>query len=154
MRLRDLMPAGVSAWVMAAIVVAGQAAPRVNVDRSGLTMKGYDVVAYFTDGRPVEGSPAFTTSWRGATWRFASAANRNAFVAAPEKYAPQFGGYCAWAVSRNYTADIDPASWLIVDGRLVVNYSPGVQKQFLKDRDGNLAKADANWPALSRTNKE
>lgn len=154
MSVRDLVVGTAGAWVVAAVVVAGQAAaPRVNVDRDGLTLKGYDVVAYFTDGKPVQGSPAFTTSWRGATWRFASAANRDTFVAAPEKYAPQFGGFCAWAVSRNYTADVDPAAWRIVDGRLVLNYSLSIRAQFEKDTAGNLAKADANWPGLSRTTK-
>lgn len=127
-----------------------QPASRWNTDRSGLMARGYDVVAYFTEGRPVRGTAEFEHAWDGARWRFATAANRDAFAAAPQKYAPQYGGFCAYAVSRNYTADGDPQAWTIVDGRLFLNYSLSVRATWLKDRDANIAKGDANWPALSR----
>ncbi len=114
----------------------------------GVAIDGWDPVAYFTDGKPVEGSKEFGHEWNGATWRFASAAHRDLFAQAPEKYAPQYGGYCAWAVSQGYTADIDPQAWKIEDGRLFLNYSLDVQKKWATDIPGNIAKADANWPKL------
>ena len=113
-----------------------------------LAVKGYDVVAYFDDGKPVEGSAAHEVQWNGATWRFASAATKAKFVAAPETYAPQYGGYCAWAVSRNYTADADPHAWKIVDGKLYLNYNAKVQSGWSEDVPGNITKADAHWPKL------
>ena len=114
----------------------------------GLALDGYDAVAYFTDGKPVEGSKEFTTDWSGATWRFASAAHRDAFVKEPAKYAPQYGGYCAWAVSQNSTADADPEMWTIVDGKLYVNYDKKVMEKWKLDIPGNIVKADRNWPKL------
>jgi hypothetical protein len=92
------------------------------------TAKGFDPVGYFEQNRPVKGSPAFTHQWHGATWQFESARTRNLFVSNLEKYAPQYGGYCAWAVSNNYTAAIDPEAWNIVNGKLYLNYSRNVQK--------------------------
>ena len=128
----------------------GQPVSRRNTDRSGLMARGYDVVAYLTEGKPVRGTAAFEHSWDGVRWRFSSAANRDAFAATPQKYAPQYGGFCAYAVSRNYTADVDPEAWTVVDGRLFLNYSLSVRAAWLKERDANIAKGDANWPALSR----
>ena len=114
----------------------------------GVAIDGWDPVAYFTDGMPVEGSKAYSFDWNGATWRFASAAHRDLFAQAPEKYAPQYGGYCAWAVSQGYTADIDPQAWTIDHGRLFLNYSLDVQKKWAADIPGNVAKGDGNWPKL------
>lgn len=114
----------------------------------GVAIDGWDPVAYFTDGRPVEGGKDYVHIWNGATWRFASAAHRDLFAQAPEKYAPQYGGYCAWAVSQGYTAGIDPQAWKIEDGRLFLNYSLEVQKKWTADIPGNIDKGDANWPKL------
>jgi YHS domain-containing protein len=114
----------------------------------GVAIDGWDPVAYFTDSKPVEGDKAYSFDWNGATWRFASAAHRDLFAQAPEKYAPQYGGYCAWAVSQGYTADIDPEAWKIEGGRLFLNYSLDVQKKWAADVGGNVAKGDANWPRL------
>ena len=86
--------------------------------------------------------------WKGATWRFASAANRTAFEMNPKAYAPQYGGYCAYAVSRGYTAKIEPDAWRIVDGKLYLNYSRSVRTHWAADVPGNIAKANANWPAV------
>lgn len=113
-------------------------------------VKGHDVVAYFTEGRPVEGRSEFSHEWKGTTWRFSSAANRDLFAAEPEKYAPQYGGFCAWAVSQGYTAGIDPDAWKIVDGKLYLNYSKSVQKQWEEDVPGNIVKADGNWPGIRK----
>lgn len=114
----------------------------------GLAVDGTDVVAYFTEGRPVAGDPAFTHDWRGVTWRFASAANRDAFAAEPERYAPQYGGYCAWAVSEGYTASTVPEAWRIVEGKLYLNYSRRIQRRWERDIPGRIAAGDANWPAV------
>lgn len=109
---------------------------------------GYDTVAFFTEGKPVEGKKEFSLEWKGATWRFASAENKALFEAAPEKYAPQYGGYCAWAASQGYTAPGRPKFWTIVDGKLYLNFDKGVQDDWLKDVPGFIAKADANWPGI------
>lgn len=114
----------------------------------GLAIRGYDPVAYFLDGRPVRGQAAFVHAWGGTTWRFASAANRDRFAADPSAFAPQYGGFCAFAVSEGYDAPIDPNAWKIVDGKLYLNYDRGVQRRWEADIPGRIAKADANWPAL------
>lgn len=123
-----------------------QQAP-VYSDASG-AIRGYDPVAYFTQGRPVKGSKDFTHRWKGAEWRFASAENRARFAAAPEKYAPQYGGYCAFGVAGGYAVKIEPDAWSVVDGKLYLNYDRGVQASWKKDVPGYIRKADANWPAV------
>ena len=115
---------------------------------TGTAIEGYDPVAYFAEGRPVEGDSAFAHDWMGATWYFASAENRDRFAADPERYAPQYGGYCAWAVAHGYTAKIDPAAWKIVEGKLYLNYSKEVQADWAQDIPGNITKSDANWPKI------
>lgn len=109
---------------------------------------GYDVVAYFTSSAPVKGSKDFETDYQGATWRFSSATNLATFQANPGAYAPQFGGYCAWAVSQNYTARGNPKNWTIVDGRLYLNYSDKIQARWEKDIPGFIALANQNWPGV------
>ncbi len=118
------------------------------VGDNGLAIRGADPVAYFTEGAAVTGSPEFTYDWGDATWQFASAENRDLFAANPKQYAPQYGGFCAWAVSQGYTASIDPNAWRIVEGRLYLNYSPGVQQRWERDIPGNISSADANWPGV------
>jgi len=113
-----------------------------------VAIKGYDPVAYFTDGKPVEGSASFSFTWHGAVWHFASADHLAKFKATPEKFAPQYGGYCAWAVSQDRTANIDPTCWKIVNDKLYLNYDADVQKQWSGDIPGNIKKADANWPKV------
>ena len=117
-------------------------------DDAGLAIRGTDPVAYFTQGAPVAGSAEFTHTWNNATWRFASAENRDLFAANPEQYAPQYGGYCAWAVSQGYTAAIDPNAWKIVDGRLYLNFNRSVQRRWERDIPGNITRANANWPGV------
>ncbi len=109
---------------------------------------GYDPVAYFTQQQPVKGERQFSFQWMGAEWRFASAENRDRFAAAPEKYAPQYGGYCAWAVSQGYTASGDPKYWKLVDGKLYLNYDAEVQKKWEQDIPGFIIKADRHWPTV------
>ena len=115
---------------------------------SDLAVRGYDPVAYFTDGKPVEGNRAHSCEWQGANWRFANVENLEAFKADPAKYAPQYGGYCAWAVSQGYTASADPQAWRIVDGKLYLNYNLDVKRTWEQDVTGNIARANANWPAV------
>lgn len=115
---------------------------------SNLAVSGYDPVAYFTEGKPVEGSAAFEHKWKGATWRFANAKNLEAFKTDPAAYAPQYGGYCAWAVSQGYTASADPSAWRIVGKKLYLNYNREVQQNWEKDAAGNIVKADGNWPKV------
>jgi YHS domain-containing protein len=116
----------------------------------GFAIRGYDAVEYYQKAAPVKGSSQFSYQWRGATWLFASAENRDRFQADPERYAPQYGGYCAYAVSKGHTASIDPEAWTIVDGKLYLNYSKGVQKKWKQDVPGNIDKADMYWPDLHK----
>lgn len=126
------------------------AVPPINQSNADApAVKGYDVVAYFEEGAPKQGSAEFTHQWRGAEWRFASAAHRDLFAADPERYAPQYGGYCAYAMAWGGTADIDPRVWKIVDGKLYLNMSRHVQRLWEKDVPGNVEKADINWPKLT-----
>ena len=121
--------------------------PPVFSDRDG-AIRGHDPVPYFDQKGPVKGSKQFSHPWHGATWYFASAENRDKFAAEPERYAPRYGGYCAYAVAQGSTADIDPAAWSIVDGRLYLNYSLGVRGRWNKDIPGYIRRADTNWPAV------
>jgi len=114
----------------------------------GVAINGYDPVAYFTEGKPQEGDSDHKLDWNGATWHFKSAANKSEFETSPEKYAPQFGGYCAWAVSQGYTATTIPEAWDIVDNKLYLNFSLGVQSNWKKDRDANIVAANKNWPKI------
>src|SRR5262245_7670955 len=114
-------------------LLASNPKPEINTESDSLAMRGYDAVAYFTDAHSIRGLAAFEFTWKGARWRFASAAHRDQFVKAPEQYAPQFGGYCAWAVAHGYTADGDPNAWKIIDGKLYLNYSKRVQKKWETD---------------------
>ena len=140
---------GALAAMLAFISMAGAAFAVDPVFKTGEhAIRGFDPVAYFSDGKPLRGKTEFTHQWNGATWSFSSADNLSAFKEDPEKYAPQFGGYCAWAVSQGYTASIDPQAWKIVDDKLYLNYSKGVQKRWEGDIPGNIAQANTNWPKI------
>jgi len=136
------------------LLAAGIAAPQPALaidpvfNTGGSAIQGFDPVAYFNEGKPVYGEDAFTHIYEGVQWRFASAANRDAFAADPVRYAPQYGGYCAWAVSQGYTASTDPSAWRIEKGKLYLNYSKSVQSRWEGDIPGNISKADGNWPGL------
>jgi len=137
----------VTLWMLGLSANAVLAVEPVNRDRKGVAIEGYDTVAYF-DGAPAQGKPEWTASWNGATWWFSSAANRDRFRAAPERYAPQYGGYCAKAVSEGQTASIDPEAWDVVDGKLYLNYSPKVRELWREDIPGRIRRADENWPKI------
>lgn len=139
----------VAALVLAAPLAAQAKSPEIYTGLlSSTAVGGYDPVAYFTDGKPVAGKSEFTHQWKGVTWRFATEKNRDLFKAKPETYAPQYGGYCAWAVSQGYTAKGDPNHWKIVDGKLFLNYDASVQRNWEKDIPGHVTNANRNWPKV------
>ena len=111
-------------------------------------IKGYDPVAYFTESKPVKGSENYFYEWKGAKWFFSNEKNLNVFKNDPEAYAPQFGGYCAYAVSQGYTAKIAPEAWKIVDGKLYLNYSLGIKQKWEASQEKFINLAKANWPSV------
>ena len=117
----------------------------------GVALKGYDAVAYFITGAPTRGLAEYTHRWKGVTYRFASAENRERFNADPEKYLPQYGGYCAYAMSINRIADIDPSRWAIVDGKLYLNNNRLSQALWSVNKAGRIAAGDRNWAVFPRT---
>ncbi|MCB9963109.1 MAG: twin-arginine translocation pathway signal protein [Hyphomonas sp.] len=138
-----------------ALAPAVLAAPAANAEPpiytgsfSDTALQGYDPVAYFEQGEAVKGSDDFTTEYMGATFKFASAADRDAFIADPAAYAPQYGGYCAWAMADGRYAKGDARYWRIVDGKLYLNYNAGIQKKWEKDVPGFISKADTHWTEL------
>jgi YHS domain-containing protein len=133
-----------------ALAVVASAAEVVNIDKNGLALQGYDPVAYFTDGEPVKGSPQFTATYKGATYQFASAEHKQLFEKAPAKYEPQFGGFCGYAASINKLAPIQVEYFQVLHDRLILQHNKKAWDLWHKDVEGNLQKADANWPALSQ----
>ena len=154
MKLRSMMVACMAtvafsfAGVASAVTHTGG---EYNTLYAGLGAKGYDVVAYFTDHKPVVGSEKFFAEYGGVTWRFASAEHRDVFKADPAKYAPQYGGFCAWGVANGKLFDVDPVDgWTIVDGKLFMNFNKDILSTFKKDVPGFKSKADHAWPALNQ----
>ncbi len=136
-------------------VTAAVAAPPINTLKTGLfggrsdtAILGYDTVAYFTQGKPVKGDDVFVTEWMGAKWKFSSQAHLDLFKASPEKYAPQYGGYCAYGVSQDHLVTIEPDKFRIVDGKLYLNYDASVQDKWGKDIPGFIKQADAKFSTL------
>ena len=136
---------GLLVLVFMPLAFAGEA-PVFSTDDGAI--RGYDPVAYFTLGEPTRGRDQFTASWQGATYKFASATNLELFKADSAAYAPQYGGYCAYAVAKGATAGTVPEAWTIVDGKLYLNYSLAVQQRWRKDVPGYIKAADRNWPAV------
>ena len=114
----------------------------------GLALRSYDPVAYFTEGKPVIGTATYTATHNGATYRFASQENLEVFKSNPDKYVPQYGGFCAFGVAVGAKFDGDPELWKIEDGKLYLNLNPDIQEQWAKDIPGQIAKADKNWPGI------
>lgn len=136
--------------LFAALAASAAAAAESFYAPDGVGASGYDVVAYFADGRATPGAAEFSAEYGGVTWRFADAQNRDAFAAAPEKYLPQYGGNCAYGVSKGYASPTDPTAWSIADGKLYLNYNDRVRALWLQDQDAYIRAADANWPALAK----
>lgn len=147
-----LLSSGLGYVMPASMALAG--GYQVNVDEHGLAIHGYDPVSYFTDGKPVTGDAALTAEHDGATYRFASAAHRDAFIADPGKYLPQYGGYCAYGTSISKKFDGDPQAWKVVDGKLYLNFNADVQRKWLEDVPGFIAKADTTWPEIKGKSPE
>lgn len=143
---RTFLAAAAAAPLVGFAATRGRAETEHFYNNDGIAIDGSDPVAYFTEGRPVPGNAAHRLEWMGVTWLFASAANLETFAADPRAYAPQYGGYCAWAVSQGYTASSTPEAWKVVDGRLYLNYSRRIQRRWERDIPGNIAAANRNWP--------
>jgi YHS domain-containing protein len=159
LRVRKTFPVvavaiGIAAAVGALSLMRGQGVEPVNKDAAGLALRGHDAVAYFREGRAVEGRAEFGHTWNGSRWLFASASNRDAFAREPEAYAPQYGGYCSYAVAHGYTADGDPLAWKIVGGKLYLNYSVEVRRLWEQDIPGNINKSEQNWPRFLKHRPE
>lgn len=119
-----------------------------NLDGDGLALRGYDPVAYFTEGAPTPGSTTYTASFEGATYRFVSAANQETFEADPARYVPAYGGYCAFGTAMGRKFDGDPQVWKIVDGTLYLNLNQGVQNRWEGNIPGFVTNADHNWTLI------
>jgi YHS domain-containing protein len=126
----------------------GQNKTLLNLDKQGIAIQGYDPVAFFTQNRPVKGRPEFESRYNGARYLFASGEDKATFDANPAKYEPQFGGFCAYAASQNHTAPVKIEAFQIVNGRLLMQYDLDIREKFNKDTQGNLQKADKNWPGI------
>lgn len=142
------------ATVSAAVPAASKPAAAVYVASDGLAARGYDVTAYFTQGKAVRGSAKHELMLRGATWRFASAEAQARFQADPAAYAPQFGGYCAWAVSQGYIASGDPDQWKIVNGKLYLNFNARAKELWEADQADAIKRGHANWPGVLTKNQD
>lgn len=123
----------------------GVKSPKFNGDQNGVILKGYDPVAYFKQKKAVKGDPKYSSSYGGATYYFASADDKGAFDKTPAKYVPQYGGYCAYSMTKRKLSDIDPNVFFVYNGKLYVCSSPKAGKAFYSDPDTNIKKADANW---------
>ncbi len=137
--------------LLGAFSVSALAADREIFTRKDAAIRGYDPVAYYSlavGERGVRGDPKITHDYMGTTWHFSTEENRDLFAANPAKYAPQYGGYCAFAVSHGFTKPTNPHAWSVVDDKLYLNLSKGVQKKWRKDRDAAIVRADANWPKV------
>ncbi|MGR3572549.1 YHS domain-containing (seleno)protein [Brevirhabdus sp.] len=117
-------------------------------EKGGIAIAGYDAVAYHLQGRATPGTAELATRWGGVTWRFSTLANRERFEMDPDAYAPQYGGYCAYAVSRNYTTISDPSAWNVYEGRLFLTNSPAIFSLWRQDMVANIERADKNWPGV------
>jgi hypothetical protein len=142
------------AMIPAALPAASKPAPVVHVSSDGLAAGGYDVTAYFLRGKAVRGSAKHELMLGGAKWRFASADGKARFQANPAAYAPQFGGYCAWAVSQGYIASGDPEQWKIVDGKLYLNFNSRAKELWEADQADAIKRGHANWPAVLTNNQD
>ena len=132
----------------ASIALPAMAANEISGTSDGFAIEGYDTVAYFTNGAATKGDSRFTADWHGATWRFSNTEHRDLFTANPEQYAPQYGGYCAYAAANNSVAEGAAERWKIVDNKLYLNANFFAQKLWQNNIPDNISGADQNWPEL------
>lgn len=142
-----LLVMGLSALVISVAHADGA----YNVTPDGIAIDGFDTVAYFTQDEAVEGDPSFAHEWSGATWLFANAENRDLFIADPEAYAPQFGGWCAYALSvGEYAAEVEPGTaWSIVDGKLYLNWDEQVKRQWTSGMGWRITRGGVHWQTVA-----
>ena len=133
------------AVVPLALVFAGSAGKLVATDPAGIAIKGYDTVAYFTDGKALKGKPEFAFTWHDAQWLFANARHRELFAADPERYAPQFGGFCSYGLSKGKLLSADPQQWTIVEGKLYMKFNRSARDLWRQDKADNIKNAEAAW---------
>jgi len=145
-RFRTLAP--FLAILLLAAAPPADAGDRVNENADGVAVKGYDVVAYFTEGKPTPGEAGIEREWRGARWRFSSESNRALFQSDPDRYAPRYGGFCAGAMASGEIATVDPEAFAIIDGRLYLAFSQKGIAQFDENAETRVPRADANWDRL------
>lgn len=145
---RSILSAALALPVATVLTRPALAAKSAVYANGGIAINGYDPVAYFTQGAAVPGTDAYASDWNGAKLLFASAENKAMFDADPDAYAPRYGGYCAYAVSKGATAPTDPEAWTVHEGRLYLNFSTDVRALWRQDIPGNVARADENWPGV------
>ena len=131
-----------------ALSASAQTKMLLNLDKAGVAIQGYDPVAFFTDHHPVKGKVEFVSMFNGATYQFASQEHKDRFDKEPAKYEPAFGGYCAYGVCHDKLAPVDVDAFIILDGKLLMQYSKSIRANFNQDQKGNLSKANENWPGL------
>jgi YHS domain-containing protein len=153
--LLSLVLFGISALALSSVVVRGQSSAQtktpVNVDAQGVGAHGYDPVAFFTEGKALKGAPQWQSNYGGAIYYFQSSANRDVFDKEPAKYAPQYGGYCAMALTIGKLEDVDPNYFLVHEGKLLLQRNEKAHMMFSKDPEGNHRKADENWAKLQQS---
>ena len=150
-----LVAVPLSVGVLVSAVARAETPPVAAVNAAdGIALKGYDAVAYFTTGEPTPGVDGYTHRWKSVTYRFASAENRDRFTADPERYVPQYGGYCAYAMSIDRIADIDPSRWAIVDGKLYLNNNRLSQALWSVNKRGRIASGDQNWTVFPKKTED
>jgi len=152
--LRLIPLAMLAAIAPSAASAATEPAPEISIETDQLAARGYDVTAYFLQGKPVRGSKAYQLQYKGATWSFASADSLAKFKADPAVFEPQFGGYCAWAVSQGYVAPGDPEQWKIVDGKLYLNFNARAKELWEADQAEAIKRGLANWPSVLTKNQD
>lgn len=138
----------VALLILGCVIALGAGAQVVNSSRSGVALDGYDVVAYYVENKAVEGEADYSTEWNGAQWHFSSDENLQLFIADPESYAPEYGGYCAYAASQNGIAPIDPQAFTVVDDKLYLNYDKTIRTRWNNKQAEYIEAADTNWPEL------
>lgn len=144
--IRSLLPS-----LIFLLLVSCQSKPSEVYSNADGAIGGYDPVAYFKDNKPTKGDKRFTTTWKDAQWYFSSQQNLDDFTADPEKYAPQYGGFCAYGTADGHKASTQPETWTIVDGKLYLNYNLDVKEIWMNDQANMIHKADSNWNFVKLT---
>lgn len=147
--MKEMIWCGATVVILLATSVVSASAGQY-FERNGAAIEGYDPVAYFTEQKAVKGSPDFSAEHEGSTFYFASKAHREAFANDPEKFAPQYGGYCAYGMAKGYKAATDPEAFTVVGDKLYLNYSESVRAQWLSDIPAYVPQADVNWPVVNK----